>query len=202
MTMTMFTDDELRFLYRYGFSTEDVYDGRGQSQAARRQAAKAAGKVLVLGTPCRAKGHRLRTRSHHCVQCDPKKIAFQKRYSSPGYVYIAGSLSGRVIKIGTATDITQRENQLRAERHAGFSDWEVLFSIKVSEAGRVEHDVSTRLRGRKVYRTYFKDGISQTATEVLQCSFSAAQQAISETVGEFANYETWWRWHAWQYEFS
>src|SRR5437016_2824107 len=98
--------DELRFLWRHGFASDDVYDGRGQSQAYRRQAAKAAGKFFVLGEPCRAKGHRLRTRSHHCVQCDPKKIAFQRRYNSPGYVYIAGSMSGRVIKIGTAIDIT------------------------------------------------------------------------------------------------
>lgn len=198
----VFTDSELWFLSRYGFSTDDVYDGRGESQATRRRRAKAAGKFLILGSPCQAQGHRLRTRSHHCVQCDPKKIAFQRRYNSPGYVYIAGSLSGGVIKIGTAIDITQRENQLRAEQHAGFSDWEVLFFIKVTEAGRVEHDASVRVKGRKVYKNYFKDGISQTATEVLECSFSAARTAVVETVGEIANYETWQWTRAGEYEFS
>jgi hypothetical protein len=111
-------------------------------------------------------------------------------------------LSGRVIKIGTAIDITQRENQLRTERHAGLSDWEVLFFIKVSEAGRVEHDASAKVRGKRIYMSYFKDRISQTATEVLQCSFSAAYDAIVGTVGEIDNYETWQWTRAWQYEFS
>ena len=53
-------------------------------------------------------------------------------------------MSGRVIKIGTAQSIKQRENQLRSERHAGFSDWEILFFIEVEEAGRIEHEASGR----------------------------------------------------------
>ena len=93
--MTPLTDDEIWFLRLRGFSPEDVYDGRYEFKEDREMAAKNAGKTLVLGPRCRAAGHRLRTRSGHCVQCDPKKIAFQERYNSPGYVYIAGSLSGR-----------------------------------------------------------------------------------------------------------
>jgi T5orf172 domain len=199
--MTIFTDDELRFLARHGFTVDDVYDGRGESQETRRQGAKAAGKTLILGPRCRAEGHRLRTRSHHCVQCDPKKLAFQQRYNSPGYVYIAGSLFGRVIKIGTAIDITQRESQLRSERHAGFGDWEVLFFIKVSQAGRVEYEASSRVKGRRLFGTYFKDNISQTATEVIRCSFSAAHAAIVETVGNISRYQTWQWTRAGEYEF-
>jgi hypothetical protein len=198
----MLWDDEVQFLRRHGFTADDVYDGRGESQETRRHAAKAAGKFFILGPPCRARGHRLRTRSHHCVQCDPKKIAFQRRYNSPGYVYIAGSQSGRVIKIGTASDITQRENQLRAESHAGLSDWEVLFFIKVSEAGRVEYDASHRVDGKRLLRPYYKDGMKQTAIEVLQCSFSAAWTAIAETVGDLDDYETWEWTRASEYDFG
>ena len=199
--MPIFTDDELRFLSWYQLSPAAVYDGRGESQEVRRRAAKAAGKVLILGPPCQARGHRLRTRSHHCVQCDPKKLAFQNRYNSPGYVYIAGTQAGRVIKIGTASDITQREHQLRAEGHARFSDWEVLFFIKVNEAGRVEHEASSRLDSKRVYRRYVKDGVPQTAIEVLESTFSAAYDAIEATVGEIGDYETWQWTRACEYNF-
>jgi hypothetical protein len=106
-------------------------------------------------------------------------------------VYVAGSLSGRVIKVGTAKDIPQRERQLRAERYGGFSDWVVLFSVWVSEAGRVEFDASSCVAGRRIYRSYFKDGVEQTAIEVLECSFSAAVKAVKNALGPNDNTEPW-----------
>src|SRR5262245_57142914 len=111
----MLAQGELLFLARYHLSEDDVFDGRGYSQAGARAVAKAAGKILVLGSPCRAYGHRLRTRPGHCAQCDPKKIAYQQRFVEPGYVYIAGSLDGRMMKIGSCVNVPQRENQIRTE---------------------------------------------------------------------------------------
>src|SRR6266545_1528099 len=106
--------DEVSFLARHGYSKEDVYDGRYQSKEGRAAAAKKEGKHLVFAGVigrgnCRRMGHRLRTRAGHCIQCNPTNIAFQRREDTPGYVYIAGSLSGRVIKIGTAGGLNQRE---------------------------------------------------------------------------------------------
>lgn len=125
-----FTEDELRFLHWHGLDEDDVYDGRHQSKEDRHEGAKNAGKFLVLSSVrCRAAGHRIRTRAGHCFQCDPLKLVYQIRHSTSGYVYIAGTLAGRLIKIGTAKDIPQRERQLRAEGYAGFSDWVVLFSV-------------------------------------------------------------------------
>jgi hypothetical protein len=172
-----FTDDELRFLRWHGLDQGDVYDGRYQSKERRHDAAKREGKFLVLSSvPCRAAGHRIRTRAGHCFQCDPLKLVYQIRHSKSGYVYIAGSLSGRVIKIGTAKYVGQREGQLRAERYAGYSDWTVLYAIHVSEAGRVEHDASARLPCRRIFNSYFKDGVEQTAIEVLKCSFGTTKK--------------------------
>lgn len=86
-----FKPDELEFLKRHGVKLEEVHDGQRQSQARRRTEAERLGKTLVLGPPCQAANHRLRTRAGHCVQCDPKKLAYQTRHTAPGYVYIAGS---------------------------------------------------------------------------------------------------------------
>jgi T5orf172 domain len=204
--MTPFSPEELQFLARHGFSPEDVYDGRFETKTGREMSAKEAGKILVLTNVigrrrCRGLGHRLRTASGHCVQCNPKNIAFQARESSPGYVYIAGSLSGRLIKIGTAKDIPQRERQLRAEQHGGLADWIVLFSVKVSEAGRIERDASLRVEAKKVFRPYYKDGYKQMATEILECSFSAALRALTASVGDIDSYDTWQSSQCRKYEF-
>ena len=129
-------------------------------------------------------GHRLRTRAGHCIQCNPINIAYQRREDTPGYVYIAGSLSGRVIKIGTTKDLAQRENQMRAEGYGGSRDWIILFSVHVPKGGEFEREVSSRVRGRRVYRTYFKDNIEQGAVELHQCSFSEALRAMNERLSD------------------
>jgi hypothetical protein len=186
---SLLSADEVSFLSRHGYSEEDVYDGRYQSKERRAAAAKEAGKHLVLAGvigrgDCRTQGHRLRTRAGHCIQCNPINIAFQRREDTPGYVYIAGSLSGRVIKIGTTGDLNQRENQMRAEGYGGSKDWIVLFSLYVSKGGEFERAASSRVRGNRVYRSYFKDGIEQGAVELHQCSFSEALRAMTEHLSE------------------
>lgn len=198
----MLTKGEILWLAQHGFSADDVYDGRWESQRQRRKGAKAAGKALVLGSPCGAAGHRLRTRSHHCVQCNIANLGFQNRYNSHGYVYIAGSRSGRVIKLGIARDIMQRESQLRNERHAGLGDWEVLFFIAVDQAGRVENEASKKVKGRRVSAEYLKDGAPQTATEILEASYTSALEAVAETVGGFEGFKVWEWTRAYEYDFE
>ncbi len=201
--MAPFTDDERRWLAWHGFSTDDVYDGRGQSQATRRRAAKAAGKILVLGPPCRAKGHRLRTRSHHCVQCDPKKLAYQKRFSAEQYVYIAASRSAKLIKIGTCVHCGQREGQLRSEKYGDVGDWELIYSIEVRNAGEIEEHTRARLsKYRAPARPYWKDNIEQYATELLLCSFSRAKKALEEVAADVKVGEPWKRAFTYMYEFD
>ncbi|MBR1169154.1 GIY-YIG nuclease family protein [Bradyrhizobium liaoningense] len=186
---SLLSADEISFLSRHGYSEEDVYDGRHQSKDRRAAAAKEAGKHLVLAGvigrgDCRTLGHRLRTRAGHCIQCKPINIAFQRREDEPGYVYIAGSLSGRVIKVGTTGNLNQRENQMRAEGYGGSKDWIVLFSLYVAKGGEFERAASSRVKGNRVYRTYFKDGIEQGAVELHQCSFSEALRAMTEHLSE------------------
>src|SRR5215212_3101491 len=101
-------ESERSFLVRIDYRPDDVFDARGMSQWLWKRRAKEAGKDIVLGSPCRKSGHRLRTRAGHCVQCDPKKLAWVLRETACGQVYVAGSLEGRLIKIGCCFDWEQR----------------------------------------------------------------------------------------------
>ncbi len=199
-TMLAFIDVELSFLYRYGLDTDDVYDGRGESKRTRERRAKEEGKTLIFASACRV-GHRLKTRSGHCAQCNPINIAFQDRYNAYGYVYIAGSLSGRAIKFGNAGTIEQRENQLRAERYGGLRDWRVLFHVKVNERGRVEHNARASVQGYQVIRSYEKNGFYQTAVEMIRCPFSAALRSLQDTIGDNPRRDVWQSSNCDEYEF-
>lgn len=182
--MSLFTDDERAFLSRHGFSEDDVYDGRGQSKEGRSSHARQAGKILVLtSVRCRSESHRIRTRAGHCAQCKPANIGFTARETTSGYVYIAGSLHGQLIKIGVAGDTAQRERQLNAERYGGYGDWLVLIHAWVDNCGKIERMISDQIRGERVHAIYWKDGSEQTATEMIRCSFSIALKPYADIVG-------------------
>lgn len=178
----MLTKDETEFLRNQGLTAVDVYDGRGQSSASWKAGVRSAGKTVVLGTPCTSKGHRLRTRSGHCAQCDTAKLSYQKRHNTEGYIYIAGSKAAKLLKVGTCVDIEQRRRNLRNQMYGGISDWEMLFTAKVDAGGKVEGDALARLSKHKVVRMYEKDGKKQEAAEMLKASFSAVLAAVQETL--------------------
>ena len=197
----MLNQAEIAFLLSQGLSEADVFDGRGLSASDWKAGVRAAGLTLVLGTPCEKAGHRLRTRSGHCVQCDPKKIAYQNRFHSRGFVYIAGSLSARIIKIGTAIDVMQRHRELNYQNYGGISDWEMLFTAYVDNGGEIEHAALQMLEHLRVRRTYNKEGNNQEASELLKTNFTRALKAVVAAIGEEKPRQPWMSSEIRKYEF-
>jgi hypothetical protein len=196
------TDAEKWFLAHYGLAPDDVYDARGQPGRFWKERIREENKTIALGTRCGNGGHRLRTRAGHCVQCDPKKLAFEARHSAEQYVYIAGSVSEKLIKIGTCKNVPQRERQVRAERYGGVGDWNVIFSVKVRNAGDVEHQARSKLCRHIVVRSYWKDGFEQRGIELLQCSFTRAWEALMEAAETYQVRDPWKAPFTFQYEFD
>jgi hypothetical protein len=196
------TEDELRFLARHGLGPDDVFDARRLPQRYWMRRIKEENKTVALGSPCRKAQHRLRSRKGHCIQCDTKKLAFQARYTADQYVYIAGSVSEELLKIGTCSHIGQREKQLRSEKYGSAGDWQVVYSVKVRGAGEIEDATLARLSRYRVARPYWKDGFQQMATELLQCPFSRAFNAVNEAAGDSKLAEPWKYRYSGIYEFS
>jgi hypothetical protein len=121
-------------------------------------------------------GHRLTTRSGHCFQCNPKQKAFEKKHGKSGYVYIAGSLRGKLLKIGTTDDVADRTRTLCSERYAGFSDWRILAKILTDDRGTLEDRALNRLIAYTV-------GDTIRLKEARRCSFDSAFTALAEVVG-------------------
>jgi hypothetical protein len=176
----LLTESELHFLASQGLGPDDVFDARHMPQWLWFKKIDQTDKTIALGSRCRKAGHRLRSRRGHCVQCDPKKLAFQARYRADQYVYIAGSLSERLIKIGTCRDCSQREQQLRSERYGGASDWKIIYKVIVRKSGAIEGRAHSRLSDYLVTRSYWKDGLRQEGIELLTCPFWRALDALTE----------------------
>lgn len=107
------------------------------------------------------------------------KLSYQKRHNSAGYIYIAGSKSAKLLKVGTCVDIEQRRRNLW-NQYGGISNWEMLFTAKVDAGGTIEGDILTRLSMHKVVRVYEKDGKKQEAAEMLKTWFSVALATVQD----------------------
>ncbi|WP_296740390.1 GIY-YIG nuclease family protein [Mesorhizobium sp.] len=197
----MLTREEVSFLQSQGLSSTDVFDTKGRSPRVVRDEARAAGKRILLGVPCQAAGHRLRTRAGHCVQCDPSKIAYQQRTEVPGDVYLAVSSSLGWVKIGSTTNIAQRRYKINFDAYGGASDWKLVFFLRVSDHGRLELAAHAALSRFAVDAPYIKDGRKQVSRECFGCSDLLAVKTIIDCAGRGGHrVETDWRDqnHHWQ----
>jgi hypothetical protein len=129
-------------------------------------------------SPCAKAGHRLRTRSGHCIQCSPAAIGFTKRDYSEGHVYIAASPIGRLFKVGTTADLDRRKSQLNDWRYGRQFDWQMVASVRTENAGRIEGNAHGRLARFAVAGDYIRGGRRQRCYELFRCDFSDARDAV------------------------
>ncbi|MBR0993960.1 GIY-YIG nuclease family protein [Bradyrhizobium japonicum] len=172
------TTDELAFLARQGLGPDDVFDARWMSQADWFEEIKKAGKQVALGGPCKKQSHRLRSRKGHCVQCNTAKLAYAARHNLEQYLYIAGSLQARLIKVGVCKNLLQRNRQICAERHGGAADWEIIYAVNVARAGEIEDRILDQLSPYSVDEHYWKNGSLQKSIELRRCSISQALAVV------------------------
>ena len=155
-----------------------IFNAAGYKKSEYRNLMKSQGKIIAYNTtPCKAYGHRLRTRSGHCIQCDTAKIAFIKRHVERGKVYLAGSINGSLIKVGFSKD-ELREASLNLTKYGGQDDWKILFTIECEHAGSLEGLVQKELSKYGISIQYDHDGHLQRSTELFKCSYSKAKECL------------------------
>jgi hypothetical protein len=127
------------------------------------------------------------------VQCDPKKLSYQRRHGTRGVVYLAVSTAAGLVKVGSSTNVDQRERQMNFERYGGAGDWQVVFKVSVQEAGRLEMDTHGHLDIYRRKGRYVKDGTSQQARECFQCRPLIALNALVDAIlaGKHTAREQW-----------
>jgi len=179
------TQQQMSFLRSQNIPMSSLFDASGMKRTDYQSTMKAEGKSFAYGvTPCNAEGHTLRTRAGHCIQCDHSKIAFMLRSDAQAYIYIAASVAGRLIKIGSTIDISDRKDKLNRYKYGDQKDWQILASARNSQAGRVEAKVHTRLSQYWVPGEYYPAGKRQKCYELFRCNFTHARDALRAELGK------------------
>ena len=170
------TDEQIQFLNRLGVPVEKTFDATGLSKSYYRQLMKERSLEVAYGVnPCKRGGHTLRSRSGHCIQCNTANLRYQNRYSESGFLYLATSALGGVIKFGQTKNVVQRRMTLNESSYGGFDDWSIVSFARINEAGKVEAIIHSHLSHMRVFSDYSKDGTTQSASEIFKLSVDEAK---------------------------
>ena len=173
------TIDQKIFIAEQGIPQELFIDAKGRPVNQIEEQMKTLGKVFVYNTtPCESYGHTMRTRAGHCIQCSTASIAFILRAISFGSVYVAGSIKGELIKIGTTSSKESRADTLNSSKYGNVDDWEILLSFKCLNAGTFEKEVHGLLRPYSAVVKYNHDNHNQQTLELFRCSYGKAKETV------------------------
>lgn len=179
------TKEEKAFLEHHNIPEDDVFDGTNMSTVARKAFSKETGKRFLIGAPCGAGGHRLKAPNSTCIQCKPSAIAFKKRFTAPGKVYVAHSASLGFYKIGYAVDLKDRKRQMNEQGYGGARDWRNVFVLRDAKAGEIEARLHKLLSYYSVAGTYRKEGKDQKTKEMYKTDVREVVLALKEVIKEF-----------------
>ena len=102
----------------------------------RKWAMEEEGYLWCISRTSYYNGDRLRSRPSHCIQCDTSRIGYVKRHHDAAYIYVAGSLASKVVKVGSAIWPERRVGALNTRYCGGISDWVMLYDVKFESAGQ------------------------------------------------------------------
>lgn len=181
----MLDKEQKNFLREQKIPFSKVFDATGLSREECKKAMDGTEMSFYSGgTPCFKNNHTLRTKSGHCIQCDTKKIAFQLRSQSKAHVYIAGSVKGRLIKVGTSIDLEDRVFKINTYQYGGYKDWRLLASAFLDKSGRIENHIHQQLKDFQVNGSYWREGREQQCYELFRCDFIRPYKTLSSLGGK------------------
>lgn len=173
------TKQEIAFLKAQRIPESLVFHGGSLPKRLYRPLMQELGAILITGaSPCQAAGHTIRTRAGHCAQCDTARIAFQRRHSSPGFVYVAASPRLRLHKVGSTNNVSKRLGTLNHCGYGGTSDWGLIDQVYSNNAGQTEFNVHAQLEQFRHPVRYQRDGSWVECREIFKASATTILQAL------------------------
>jgi len=185
ITKDQLTKEQQEFFKKNKVSYELLFDAKGEEMSDELIAkmSELDAVIAINTTVCENNPeHHFRTIAGFCPQCDPAKVATALVEHKVGFVYIAGSLKGKLIKVGCTGDTKGRVNDLNTAlaKYANYDDWVILYEAKTLKIGKVERTMHTELDHYKTSRQHTKAGKLQNAHDIYQCSYSKARNVITQ----------------------
>lgn len=171
---TLLTQKQKDFLKKYNISESLIFDAKWLQPRDYWRQMEILDKMIAINTKTCKKGwHNMKTRSWHCIECEPRKLSFIKRRYKEWYVYVSASNTWKLLKIGLTDNTEKREKKLNDNFYANLNDWKIIYYIHLKEnAGEFEHKIQKELykyRHKKEYNYYWKNMISY---EIFSCGYS------------------------------
>lgn len=176
--MAILNSEQKEFIRKHKISEDLLFDASGMRRVDYREQMKQEEKYFAYGVTKCEKGHSLRSRSGHCIQCDPAKITYTMRHTDIGWVYIAGSVKGQIIKVGSTKSKSIRAESLNRTVYGSFNDWEILCICNVKNMGKIESAVQSNLYKYRRSFGYKHDSSNHESDETFCCSYSKAFEAL------------------------
>ncbi|MDM1350931.1 GIY-YIG nuclease family protein [Myroides marinus] len=173
------------FIKEHKIDEKLLFNANGLTVGKVKDQMKLEKKLFAFNTtPCKKGGHKLRDRYNHCIMCNTAYITFSKRTLEKGFIYIAGSLKLKMIKVGMTTeDLSVRLSKLNSRKVGGVNDWCLLQSYYVEKANRIELDIHKVLE--KYQLSGSKNGTDDTESkELFCCSYLTAKKVADEKINE------------------
>ncbi len=191
--MANLTREQLQFLSDQNIPLSVMFDAEGLGKEDYARLMKDSDKQFAYGVTVCKRGHEtLRSRSGHCIQCDTARIEFLKRNDANRDLFVAGSISKNLIKLGNSADVDKRLESINGECYGGTSDWRLLHIAKsVPRAGGAECRIAEELEKFRVGGIfYFKGPHRQQCYDLFSCAASLAIAAFARVVPETCDFVT------------
>ncbi|MFZ4102620.1 MAG: hypothetical protein ACOYKR_11780 [Sphingobacterium thalpophilum] len=122
MNTSQLTKSQQEFLLKHQLPLGLTLDARGLPVSRVADLMRLQGKIVAFNTTqCFSKLHEsLRDRNGHCLQCDTARVAFAKRSIAFEYIYIAGTLKGKLLKVGLSKRKSERKESLNKSKYGGY----------------------------------------------------------------------------------
>jgi hypothetical protein len=179
----LLTKEQETFVKKHKISQDLLINANGEGMSDELlQQMHDEGKVFAYNVndcPENAE-HSIRTISGDCPQCDTTKVTAALREHKNGYIYIAGSKKGAMIKVGSANETKARTPtfDISSSKYGGYDDWEVLFHARTVTMGRIERQFQEKLSEYKTSYQFEKAGKLQNGGELYRCSYAKAKEVI------------------------
>lgn len=171
------------FIEAQNIPLSKIFNASGLSKSEYSKKMKALDCYLAFGvTPCKESGHSLRTRHGHCVLCNTAVLAFTRRYSESGYVYIAWSEEIQLSKIGTCSELKGRLKNLNSQNYGGASDWIYIFSVFIENSARVEFSIGKKFKKYQTFSPHIKTGKTILCQELFSCAPSVIKKELQKVI--------------------
>lgn len=175
------TNEQQEFLSANELDIRLLFDAKWMWPKDYRKMMKILEKRVAINvSPCKAEWHSMRTRSWHCLQCNPSSLVYELRYAKDYYIYVAASKENDLLKIWLTKDPGDRESHLNKDTYGGIDDWKIIYYAFFPKWWDIENKIHQELSIYRYQKEYNYYGKNIKCYEIFSCGFAKVKDVLNK----------------------